>query len=234
MEYDSQSGCKLLYNTERKSLKLPEYGRNVQKMVEYLRTIEDRDKRNEQARAVVKVMEIINPQVHLQENYEQKLWDHLFIIADFNLDVDAPYPMPSPGKFAVPPAQIPVKKKPIKAVHYGRNIESIIDLIAETEDGEVKTAMIRSLAGYMRQQYLIWNKDSVSDDTIFHDIEQLSGGRAARQEKCECKHYRERDYRNPCGERLAFKRRTGIIVNRNSRAQRKCQRHYGEHHRQYF
>ena len=66
MEYDSQSGCKLLYNTERKSLKLPEYGRNVQKMVEYLRTIEDRDKRNEQARAVVKVMEIINPQVHLQ------------------------------------------------------------------------------------------------------------------------------------------------------------------------
>ena len=177
MEYDSQSGCKLLYNTERKSLKLPEYGRNVQKMVEYLRTIEDRDKRNEQARAVVKVMEIINPQVHLQENYEQKLWDHLFIIADFNLDVDAPYPMPSPGKFAVPPAQIPVKKKPIKAVHYGRNIESIIDLIAENEDGEVKTAMIRSLAGYMRQQYLIWNKDSVSDDTIFHDIEQLSGGR---------------------------------------------------------
>ncbi len=177
MEYDDRSGCRLLYNTERKSLKLPEYGRNVQKMVDYLRTIEDREKRNEQARAVVKVMEIINPQVHLQENYEQKLWDHLFIISGFNLDVDSPYPMPSPDKFSAPPATIPVRKSPVKAFHYGRNIESIIDLIAGTADGDVKTAMIRSLAVYMRQQYLIWNKDSVSDETIFHDIEMLSGGR---------------------------------------------------------
>ena len=177
MENGDQSSYRLLYNTERKSLKLPEYGRNVQKMVEYLRTIEDRDKRNEQARAVVKVMEIVNPQVHLQENYEQKLWDHLFIIADFNLDVDSPYPMPSPDKFTAPPAMIPLKKKPVKTIHYGRNIESIIDLIAETPDGDVRTAMIRSLAGYMRQQYLIWNKDTVSDETIFHDIETLSDGR---------------------------------------------------------
>ena len=76
------------YNTGRRALKLPEYGRNVQKMVAYLKTIEDRDKRNEQARAVVKVMELLNPQVHLQDNYEQKLWDHLQIIADFELDVD--------------------------------------------------------------------------------------------------------------------------------------------------
>lgn len=177
MESKEQSGCKLFYNTERKSLKLPEYGRNVQKMVDYLRTIEDRDKRNEQARAVVKVMEIVNPQVHLQENYEQKLWDHLFIIADFNLDVDSPYPMPNPEKFTVPPSVVPMKKSPIKAYHYGRNIESIINLIADAPDGEVKTAMIHSIAGYMRQQYLIWNKDSVTDETIFHDMEELSGGR---------------------------------------------------------
>lgn len=176
LEYD-QNGCKLLYNTERKSLRLPEYGRNVQKMIEYLRSIEDREKRNEQARAVVKVMEILNPQVHLQENYEQKLWDHLFIISDFNLDVDSPYPMPSREALDTPPAVIPVNKKPVKAYHYGRNIESMIDLVARKEDGEVKTAMIRSLAIYMRQQYLIWNKDSVSDETIFQDIEKLSDGR---------------------------------------------------------
>ena len=166
--------CKLLYNTEREKLNMPEYGRNVQKMVEYLKGIEDRDKRNEQARAVVKVMEILNPQVYLQENYEQKLWDHLQIISNFELDIDSPYPKPSKERLYERPEVIPIKQKPIQATHYGRNIESIIDLIAEQEDGEVKTAMIRSLAIYMRQQYLIWNKDSVADQTIFQDIEKLS------------------------------------------------------------
>ena len=166
--------CKLLYNTEREKLNMPEYGRNVQKMVEYLKGIEDRDKRNEQARAVVKVMEILNPQVYLQENYEQKLWDHLQIISNFELDIDSPYPKPSKERLYERPEVIPIKQKPIKATHYRRNIESIIDLIAEQEDGEVKTAMIRSLAIYMRQQYLIWNKDSVADQTIFQDIEKLS------------------------------------------------------------
>ena len=166
--------CKLLYNTEREKLNMPEYGRNVQKMVEYLKGIEDRDKRNEQARAVVKVMEILNPQVYLQENYEQKLWDHLQIISNFELDIDSPYPKPSKERLYERPEVIPIKQKPIKATHYGRNIESIIDLIAEQEDGEVKTSMIRSLAIYMRQQYLIWNKDSVADQTIFQDIEKLS------------------------------------------------------------
>lgn len=164
----------LKYNTQRRRLSLPEYGRNVQKMIDYVKSIEDRDKRNEQARAVVKVMEILNPQVHLQENYEQKLWDHMYIIADFDLDVDSPYPAPEKAEMMTPPEMIPIKKKPVKATHYGRNIESVIDLIADTEDGEMKTGMIRSLAIYMRQQYLIWNKDSVADETIFSDIEKLS------------------------------------------------------------
>ena len=177
MENKDIETCKLLYNTERVKLYVPEYGRNVQKMVDYLKTIEDRDKRNEQARAIIKVMEILNPSVHLQDNYEHKLWDHLFIISGFDLDVDAPYPMPAPESLHERPEMIPIKNKPIKANHYGRNIESIIDLIAEQEEGEVKTSMIRSLAIYMRQQYLIWNKDTVADETIFQDIERLSDGR---------------------------------------------------------
>lgn len=174
MENNEIDTCKLLYNTERVKLHIPEYGRNVQKMVAYLKTIEDREKRNEQARAIIKVMEILNPSVHLQEDYEHKLWDHLFIISGFDLDVDAPYPMPAPESLHQRPEVVPIMKKPIKANHYGRNIESIIDLIAEKDDGETKTAMIRSLAIYMRQQYLIWNKDTVSDETIFQDIEKLS------------------------------------------------------------
>ncbi len=166
--------CKLLYNTERVRLHIPEYGRNVQKMVDYLKTIEDREKRNEQARAVVKVMEILNPAVHLQDDYEHKLWDHLYIIADFDLDVDSPYPAPAPESLNETPMSVPIEKRPVKASHYGRNIENIIELIAGQEDSDGKIAMIRSLAVYMRQQYLIWNKDTVSDETIFQDIEKLS------------------------------------------------------------
>ena len=143
-------------------------------MVDYLKTIEDRQKRNEQARAIIKVMEIINPAVHHQDDYEHKLWDHLHIISGFNLDVDSPYPAPAPESLHQQPLPIPLNKKPLKATHYGRNIENMIDLIAEKEDGDEKTAMIRTLAMYMRQQYLIWNKDTVADETILQDIEKMS------------------------------------------------------------
>ena len=172
--YNDENPIILDYNTEREKLAMPEYGRNVLKMVEDVKKIEDRAKRSEQARAVVRVMEILNPQVHSADNWEQKLWDHLYIMAGYDLDVDSPYPMPSPEQRKSRTEIIPLKKKPIKATHYGRNIESIIDLIASEPEGEMKTAMIRSLAMYMRQQYLIWNKDSVADTTIFSDIEKLS------------------------------------------------------------
>ena len=180
MENREENGditLKLKYNTQKRRLQLPEYGRNVQKMIEYVKTIPDRDERNRQARAVIGVMETINPQVHLQDDYEHKLWDHMFIISGFDLDVDSPYPAPKPEDLNVEPVEIPMKRRPVKVAHYGRNIENIINLIAEKEDGEAKEAMIRSIAVYMRQQYLIWNKDSVSDETIFNDIVKLSDGR---------------------------------------------------------
>ena len=170
----NDNSIKLYYNTEREKLQMPEYGRNVLRMVEQLKDIPDKAKRSEQARAVVKVMETLNPQVHQQENFEQKLWDHLYMIAGYDLDIEAPYPAPLPEAKAIRPMVIPIDKSPVRATHYGRNIESIIDLIAGEPDGDVKTAMIRSLAIYMRQQYLIWNKDSVADQTIFADIEKLS------------------------------------------------------------
>lgn len=177
MEEEGKFGNMPPYNTESKKLRLPEYGRGVQKMVAKVMAIEDREKRTEQAYATVKVMELLNPQVHLQDDWEHKLWDHLFIISDFKLDVDAPYPMPAPEQLDTRPEIVPVQKKPLKAAHYGRNIESIIDLIAGMEDGPTKEYVIRNLASYMRTQYLIWNKDTVADETIFADIEKLSNGR---------------------------------------------------------
>ena len=177
MENKEMDTCKLLYNTERVKLYIPEYGRNVQKMVDYIKTIEDRQKRNEQARAVIKVMEILNPAVHLQDDYEHKLWDHLFIISGFDLDVDAPYPMPAPESMNEKPLPVEIQKKPLKATHYGRNIENMLEHIALQEDGPMKDAIIKTLATYMKQQYLIWNKDTVTDQTIFQDIERLSEGK---------------------------------------------------------
>ena len=171
---ESGTTIKLEYNTEREKLAMPEYGRNILKMVEKLSEIEDRDERSRQAAAVVKVMELLNPQVHNQDNYEQKLWDHLHIISGYTLDVDSPYPVPREDRFDARPAPVPMKGERIRATHYGRNIEKIINLLCEQPDDEIKTKTIRSLAIYMRQQYLIWNKDSVADETIFSDIEKLS------------------------------------------------------------
>lgn len=171
---ESENNIGLDYNTERERLEMPEYGRNVLKMVEKMKEIPERDKRSEQARAIVKVMELLNPQVRQLDNYEHKLWDHLYMIAGFDLDVESPYPSPVAEEFNTRPVPIPMKGEKIKATHYGRNIEKIINLLCNEPDGELKTEMIRSLAIYMRQQYLIWNKDSVSDETIFKDIEKLS------------------------------------------------------------
>ena len=149
---------------------MSEYGR-------YVQTIPDREKRSVQAKAIVKVMEYLNPGVRSLEDYEHKLWDHLFMISGFDLDIDAPYPCPEKTEFETKPVPLPMKGTKIRASHYGRNIERILDLIAGEPEGEVKTYLIKSLAVYMRQQYLIWNKDSVSDETIFSDIEKLSEGK---------------------------------------------------------
>lgn len=146
-------------------------------MVTDIKAIEDKAKRTAQAAAVVKVMETLNPSVKTLDEYEHKLWDHLFMLADYDLDVDSPYPCPVKEEFETKPVSIPMKDTKIRATHYGRNIEKILDLLSEEPESETKTALIRSLAIYMRTQYLIWNKDSVSDETIFSDIEKLSEGR---------------------------------------------------------
>lgn len=165
------------YNTQREKLNLPEYGRHVQKMIEQVKQIEDRDKRNEQIRAVVQAMSVLNPHLKDYPDFKHKLWDHVFAIADYDLDIDSPYPVPTKAAAQSKPGRLEVNKTPIKASCYGRNIEGMINLVAEREDGAEKNELIRMLALYMRQQYLIWNKDNVADKTIFKDMEMLSGGK---------------------------------------------------------
>lgn len=165
------------YNTQRKKLLMPEYGRNVQRMIEQVMQIPDKEKRNEQIRAVVSVMGILNPQLRDLSDFKHKLWDHVQIISDFQLDIDSPYPLPTREVLQRKPQPLPLQNEPLKEMHYGRNIQNMITAIAAQEEGEEKTAKVRSLAHYMRQQYLIWNKDTVSDELIFRDIVRMSDGK---------------------------------------------------------
>ena len=165
------------YNTQREKLRMPEYGRHVQEMVEYVASLPTKEKRNEQIQSVIQVMGTLNPQLRDINDFKHKLWDHVQVISDFNIDIDSPYATPTRESLSTPPAPIPLQKTPVKAAHYGRNIQNMIEVIAQREDDEVKTCMIKTLASYMKQQYLIWNKDSVSEETIFNDIYKLSDGR---------------------------------------------------------
>ncbi len=165
------------YNTQRDKLLMPEYGRHVQDMINYVKNIPDKEKRNEQIQAVVSVMGTLNPQLRDINDFKHKLWDHVQIISDFEIDIDSPYPVPTRETLSTKPNTIPLQKSPVKASHYGRNIQNMIEVIAQRPDDEVKSYMIKTLASYMKQQYLIWNKDSVSEETIFSDIYKLSDGR---------------------------------------------------------
>lgn len=163
------------YNTSRKHLVLPEYGRNIQKMVLHLKTIEDRDERNKQAQAVIHIMGNMNPHLRDVGDFKHKLWDHLAIISDFELDVDSPYPTPEPETLNAPPEKLPYKNaKDVSYMHYGRVIESMVKRATEYEEGEEKDYLIEVICNQMKKSFLNWNRESVNDDLIFHDLMILS------------------------------------------------------------
>jgi hypothetical protein len=165
------------YNTQRRNLLLPEYGRHIQKMIQYVKSVKDREKRNEQVRAVVAVMGNLNPHLRDIVGFRHKLWDHVYIIGDFDIDIDSPYPVPTPETFKEKPAVIPYMHTPVSIMHYGRHVENMVKAITAHPDSETKDAMIAALAQYMKKLYLTWNKDTVSDEIIFKDIAALSNGR---------------------------------------------------------
>lgn len=155
-------------------LLLPEYGRNVQKMVRYIKTIEDRDKRNEQARVVVAVMGNIYPYKRDTEDFRHMLWDHLFMIADFELDVDAPFEKPTPEMFQPKPQQIPYPQRRIKYKHYGDTFRRMIRKIIESDSPvESKNASIAIVAKFIRQQSHNFNHDYPSNEVVLSDLQEV-------------------------------------------------------------
>lgn len=165
------------YNTQQPAMKISEYGRNVDRMIEYCLEIKDKEERSRCARSIVRVMAILNPQLKEFADYEHKLWDHLHIMADFKLDIDAPYPKPERSKLDSKPEKVPYPQSEIKFKHYGKILEDLLKKAMTETDDKNRELFTEQLAQLMKKQYLNWNRDSVNDSLIVEQLENLSGGK---------------------------------------------------------
>ena len=167
----------LEYNTEREHLIIPEYGRHIQKMVAHAISLEDQEARNNCAKSIISVMGNLNPHLRDVPDFQHKLWDQLFIISDFKLDVEAPYPKPSREELAERPEPLDYPQNFPKYRFYGNNIKRMIDVAIGWEAGDKKDGLVMTIANHMKKCFLNWNKDTVEDDVIFKHLFELSEGK---------------------------------------------------------
>lgn len=165
------------YNTEREQLVIPEYGRHIQKMVNHAIAIEDKEERNKVAKAIIGVMGNMQPHLRDVPDFQHKLWDQLFIISKFKLDVDAPYPILTEEELMQRPDPLEYPQNHPKYRFYGNNIIRMINVANSWEDGDLKEALIFTIANHMKKCFLNWNKDTVEDDVIFKHLYELSDGK---------------------------------------------------------
>lgn len=169
----------LLYNTERGQIIISEYGRNMQEMIRHLMEIEDRQKRTEAAQFIIQVMAQMNPQVKQSDDYIHKLWDHLYIISDYQLDVDSPFPAPQPMNKDSKPQRVGYQNHDIKYGHYGYYMAKMIEIASEREDEDMRQALAYSIANQMKRNFMEWSGNMVNDQQIIDDLKAMSNGRLA-------------------------------------------------------
>ncbi|MAP81393.1 MAG: methionyl-tRNA formyltransferase [Aequorivita sp.] len=172
-----QEVAQIEYNTERPKLIIPEYGRHIQKMVDHAIATEDKNERNKIAKGIIAVMGNLNPHLRDVPDFQPMLWDQLFIISDFKLDVDSPYPKPSRDELMERPEPLKYPQNHPKYRFYGNNIKRMIDVASQWEEGDKKEGLILTIANHMKKCFLNWNKDTVEDDVIFDHLFELSEGR---------------------------------------------------------
>lgn len=175
----------LEYNAERDPLIIPEYGRHLQKLIDQAMAIEDRAERNKAAKYIIQVMGSLNPHLRDVPDFQHKLWDQLYIMSDFRIDVDSPYPIPSREVLQLRPDPLNYPQNFPKYRFYGNNIKYMIDVAIGWEDGEMKDALVKVIANHMKKSYLSWNKDTVTDVVIFEHLYELSDGRINLLESSE-------------------------------------------------
>ncbi len=177
MSYNNEEAINYLeYNSGREHLIIPEYGRYVQKLINEITAIEDREKRNKGARYVISVLGSLNPHLRDVPDFQHKLWDQLFIMSNFKIDVDSPYPIPTREVVQLKPDLLPYPQNFPKYRFYGNNIKYMIDVARKWEEGELKNALIIVIANHMKKCFLSWNKDTVTDEVIFNHLLELSNG----------------------------------------------------------
>ncbi len=164
------------YNYTRRKLFLPEYGRHIHEMIDSLQLIEDRYERNRQARAVIAVMGNLNPLLRDTADFTHKLWDHLFIMSDFQLDVDSPYPRPTREELTSKPQPLRYTQGRISHKHYGKYVERIVRSVANRPQNEATAAVIDNLARYMRTKSFEYNQEHPNNEVIVKDLRQMSDG----------------------------------------------------------
>ena len=167
----------LTYNSQLKKLALPEYGRNIQQMVDYCCTIADREERNKCAYSIINTMSNLFPQLNEETDYKHKLWDHLAIMSDFKLDIDYPYEIVKPESLESKPIPVKYKLEGIKMRHYGKIVGQMIERACDYPDGEEKNALIMLIANHMKKLIYQINNEDVEDAKIFKDLEFFSNGR---------------------------------------------------------
>ncbi len=165
------------YNTERPKLIIPEYGRHIQKMVDHAVAAESKEERNKLAKSIIAVMGNLNPHLRDVPDFQPMLWDHLFIISDFKLDVDSPYPIPTQEELSERPEPLMYPQNFPKYRFYGNNIKRMIDVAVGWEEGDKKEGLVLTIANHMKKCFLNWNKDTVEDDVIFNHLYELSEGK---------------------------------------------------------
>jgi len=146
-------------------------------MVDHIKTIGDRNERNRAARTIIQIMGNLNPHLRDEGDFKHKLWDHLALIANFDLDIDSPYPIPEPTKFVEKPRQVPYQQGNIKFLHYGRIVELMIDAASKLKDGDEKEYLTTLIVNQMKKSYVTWNRSQVADEVIISDLNYLSGGK---------------------------------------------------------
>lgn len=190
------------YNTTRNHLIMREYGRHIQKMVEYLLTIEDKEERQRNAYAVIELMGFLNPHLKNVEDFRHKLWDHLFLISDFTLDVESPYPIPTRETLKAKPERLSYPKRYPKFNHLGKNIEIVIDKALKEENPEKKQGFANAVAYYMKLTYSNWHKELVHDDNIQTELSSMTKGELEFNNRPFVKHRVDtRDDRDDYGKR---------------------------------
>ena len=167
----------LEYNSDREDLIIPEYGRHIHKMVNQAIECNNKDERNNMAKAIIGVMGNLNPHLRDVSDFQHKLWDQLFIMSQFQLDVDSPYPKPSKEIFEQKPEKLNYPQNHPKYRFYGNNIKKMIDVAVSWEDGEMKSQLVYVIANHMKKCFLNWNKDTVEDTVIYEHLFELSNGK---------------------------------------------------------